>query len=139
MASWRLRNPMPRLARPVTGVDQVPQGAAQAVELPDDQGVAGAELIKELLEGWAVGAGTAGGLGEHPVAAAELQGVDLERWVLFDGGDAGIAEQIPMPEPSQNRSDGCVGGGGGGCGPEGCPQQNRTRSGDGGDMVSRCG
>jgi hypothetical protein len=45
------------------GVDQVPQGAAQAVEFPDDQGVAGTELVQELLEGGAVGAGAAGGLG----------------------------------------------------------------------------
>jgi len=44
------------------GVDQVAQGAAQAVELPDDQGVAGAELIQELLEDGAVAAGAAGGL-----------------------------------------------------------------------------
>ena len=33
------------------GVDQVPQGAAEAVEFPDDQGVARAELVQELLEG----------------------------------------------------------------------------------------
>jgi short chain dehydrogenase len=52
------------------GVDQMPQRAAEeAVELPDDEGVAGAQLIEELLEGGAVAAGAAGRLGEHPVAA----------------------------------------------------------------------
>jgi hypothetical protein len=29
----------------------VPQRPAEAVELPDDQGVAGAQLVEELLEG----------------------------------------------------------------------------------------
>ena len=37
------------------------------------------------------------------------------------------------------RTDGCVGGGGGGCGPGDCQQQSKTRSGRGGDEVSRCG
>jgi hypothetical protein len=36
------------------GVDQVPQGAAQAIQLPDDKGVAGAELVQDLFEGGAV-------------------------------------------------------------------------------------
>ena len=61
--------PDPAVGQAGDGVDQVPQGAAEAVELPDDQGVAGAQLVQELLEGGAVGAGAAGGLGEHPVAA----------------------------------------------------------------------
>jgi hypothetical protein len=72
----------------------VTQRPAQAVGLPDDQGVAGAELVQELLEGGAVGAGAAGGLGEHPVAAGAFQGVDLEVGLLVGGGDAGIAKQM---------------------------------------------
>jgi hypothetical protein len=75
IASWRLRNPTPRSARPVT----VSERPAEAVELPDDQGV---------------GAGAAGGLGEHPVAAGRCEGVDLELWLLVGGGDAGVAEQM---------------------------------------------
>jgi hypothetical protein len=70
----------------------MPQGAAEPVQFPDDQGVAGAQLVEELLEGGAVGAGAAGGLGEHPIAAGLLQGVDLESRLLVGGGDAGIAE-----------------------------------------------
>jgi hypothetical protein len=31
------------------GVDQVAEGAAEAVEFPDDQGVAGAEPVQELI------------------------------------------------------------------------------------------
>jgi hypothetical protein len=76
------------------GVDQVAEGAAEAVEFPDDQGVAGAQLVQELLEDRAVGAGAAGGLGEDPVAAGALEGVDLEVGVLVGGGDAGVAEQM---------------------------------------------
>src|SRR5215213_5753524 len=69
MASWRLRNPTPHSARPVTVVDQMPQGAAEPVELPDDQGVTGAQLVQDLLEDRSVAAGAAGGLDKHPVAA----------------------------------------------------------------------
>jgi len=72
----------------------MPQGAAEPVELPDDQGVAGPQLVEDLLEGGAVGAGAAGGLSEHPIAAGGSEGVDLELGVLVGGGDAGVAEQV---------------------------------------------
>jgi hypothetical protein len=72
----------------------MPEGAAEAVELSDDQGVARPELVEELFEGGAVGAGAVGGLGNDPVAAGALEGVDLELGVLVGGGDAGIAEQV---------------------------------------------
>ena len=51
--------------------------AAVVVEGP------GAELVQELLEGGAVSAGAAGGLGEHPIAAGAL-----ELGLLVGGGDA---------------------------------------------------
>jgi hypothetical protein len=70
------------------GVDQMPQGAAEALQSPDDQGVAGAELVKKLAVGGAVAAGAAGSLGERPVAADALEGVDLELGLLVGGGDA---------------------------------------------------
>jgi hypothetical protein len=60
------------------GVDQVAQGAAEAIQLPHHEGVAGAQLVEQLGEGRAVGAGAAGGLAEDPIAAGALQGVDLE-------------------------------------------------------------
>jgi hypothetical protein len=72
----------------------MPQGAAEPVELPDDQGVARPQLVQELLEGGPVGAGAAGGLSEYPPAAGALEGVDLELGLLVGGGDAGIAEQV---------------------------------------------
>jgi hypothetical protein len=70
------------------------QGPADPVELPDDQGVAGAELVQDLLEGGPVGAGAASGLGEHPIAASTHEGVDLELWLLVGGGDPGVAKQM---------------------------------------------
>ena len=76
------------------GVDQMAQGAAEAVQFPDDEGVARTQLVQELLEGGPVGAGAAGRFGEHSVAAGALQGVDLELGVLVGGGDAGVAEQV---------------------------------------------
>ena len=87
----------------------MPEGAAEPIEFPDDQGVAGT-AVKHLLEGGPVGAGAAGGLGEHPVAAGVLEGVDLELGVLVGGGDAGIAElmshAVTVSQPSD--SGGCA-------------------------------
>ena len=54
--------PDPALGQAGDGVDQVPQGAAEAVEFPDDQGIAGPELVQELLKDGAVATGAAGGL-----------------------------------------------------------------------------
>ena len=68
------------------------QGAAEAVEFPDDQDVAGPQLVQELLEDGPLGAGAASGLGEHPVAAGSRECVDLELGLLVGGGDPGIAE-----------------------------------------------
>jgi hypothetical protein len=67
-------------------------------------------LVEDLGEDRAVGAGAAGGLGEDPVAAGVLEGVDLELGVLVGGGDASVAEQVSHPgsvtEPSDSR--GCA-------------------------------
>jgi hypothetical protein len=60
------------------GVDQVAQGAAEAIKLPHHEGVAGAQLVEQLGEDRAVGGGAAGGLGEDAVAAGDGEGVDLE-------------------------------------------------------------
>jgi hypothetical protein len=82
---------MPRIGQAGDGVDlwhnDRPAGPAHTPP-GRRQGVARAELVKELLEGRAVGAGAAGSLSEHPVAARALEGVDLEVWLLVGGGDA---------------------------------------------------
>ena len=54
------------------------QGPAEAVQLPYDQGVPGPQLVEDLLEDRAVGAGPARRLGEYAVAAGRSEGVDLE-------------------------------------------------------------
>jgi hypothetical protein len=72
----------------------VPEGAAKAVKLPDDQGVTGPQLVQDLLEDRAVAAGAAGGLGEYPIAAGALEGVDLELGLLVGGGDAGLSSRL---------------------------------------------
>ncbi len=73
------------------GVDQVPQGAAEPVELPHHQGVAGAELVQDAVQLRAGGqraGGAAGVVGEDAVAAGRGEGVDLEVEVLLGGGHA---------------------------------------------------
>jgi hypothetical protein len=86
--------PNPSLGQAGDGVDQVAQRPAQPVQLPHHQGVAGAQLVQDVVEGGPVGPGAAGGFGEHPVAAGALEGVDLEVRLLVGGGDAGITEQV---------------------------------------------
>jgi hypothetical protein len=110
IASWRLRNPTPRSASPVTVSTRWRRGAAEAVELPDDQGVPGTQLVQQLLQGGAVGAGAAGGLGEHPVAARRSEGVDLELGVLVGGGDPSVAEEMTHTGTVSQPSDtgGCA-------------------------------
>jgi hypothetical protein len=78
--------------------------------VPDDQGVAGPQLVQELLEGGPVGAGAAGGLGEHPIATGVLEGVDLQLRVLVGGGDPGIAKQMTHAPTVSQPSDtgGCA-------------------------------
>jgi hypothetical protein len=53
-----------------------------------------AELVQDLREDRAVESRAAGGLGEHPVAAGAVQGVDLQVRLLVGGGDPGVAEQV---------------------------------------------
>jgi hypothetical protein len=81
----------------------VPQRPAQPIQLPYHEGVAGPQLVQQLLKGRAVAAGAAGSLGEHPVAAGTLERVDLEWGVLVGGGDPGVAEQVSharsVPQP----------------------------------------
>jgi hypothetical protein len=50
--------------------------------------------VQDLVEGGAVGRGTAGGLGEHPVAAGALERVDLQVRLLVAGGDPGITKEM---------------------------------------------
>jgi hypothetical protein len=81
MASWRLRNPMPRPARPVTVSTSWRRERPRRSSFHPTRGSPG----RSWSGSWArVGRsrGAAGGLGEPPIAAGVLEGVDLELGVL---------------------------------------------------------
>ena len=75
------------------GLDELPHRAGEPVELPDDQGVAAAHEVKRGLELGPVALGAGCLLGEGLLAAASLEGVELERGVLILRGDAGVADE----------------------------------------------
>jgi hypothetical protein len=88
-----------------------------------------------------------GGQGEGCVAALRQWGCARYRYI--PGQDTLDPRRVPsqLSETAAGlkgwlhhlRTDGCVGGGGGRCGPGDCQQQNKTRYGRGGGKVSRCG
>jgi hypothetical protein len=94
IASCRLRNPMPRSASPVMMSTRWRNDRPRRSSFQTTRVSPRAELVQELLEGGPVGAGAACGLGEYPVAAGALEGVDLEFRLLVSRGDASIAEQM---------------------------------------------
>jgi hypothetical protein len=75
-----------------------------------EAGAAGARAGPGPARGWAVAAGAAGGLGEHPLAAGALERVDLQARQLVGGGDAGMAEQVARAGDGRTTCDtpGCV-------------------------------
>jgi len=75
-------------------VDEVPDGAAEPVEAPDDEGVAGAELVEELVEFGSVLQGPGHGVDEHAVAACCVERIDLQRRVLVGSGHACVPEEV---------------------------------------------
>jgi hypothetical protein len=66
IASCKLRNPTPQSARPVTVSTRSRSDRPRRSSFQTTQGVARAQLVEELLEDGAVGAGAAGGLGDRP-------------------------------------------------------------------------
>ncbi len=70
-------------------------GAAEAVQAGDDQGVAGAQVSQRLVELWSAGFGPAGVV-EVDICrfrASAVQGVGLVVGVLIGGGDSRVAQQ----------------------------------------------
>lgn len=67
--------------------------APQAVELPDDQGVAGTQMGERLVETGANPPSTTGFVREHPVAACLLEGIELKRQILVFSRDSGIPDR----------------------------------------------
>ena len=74
-------------------VDEVLHGAAEAVEFPDDKGVAVTEMLERFRESRAVGAGAADRVVEDAFAAGSEEGLVLQGGVLVGGGDAGVADE----------------------------------------------
>jgi hypothetical protein len=74
-------------------LDQVLERAAQAIELPDDQGVARAEERQRLGQAGAFILDPAGDVGEDPLAAGPREAIALEVEALVHGGDAGVADE----------------------------------------------
>ena len=87
---------------------------AQAVELPDDEGVPLAGEGEGLIEARPLGTGPAGLVGEDPLAPGLGQGVVLEVELLVGGGDAGIADEHGplrspiVPEPARSSNSGTL-------------------------------
>ena len=73
-------------------------GAAEAVELPDDESVTGAQIIERGGQALALRGGLAGAhlLGVDPAASGLGQGVALQLGVLGIGGDPGEADQVAL-------------------------------------------
>ena len=70
---------------------KVLERAPQAIQAPDDQGVAGAHEGESRLQARSLGLGAAHLVGEDLRAAGLLERVGLEIEILFAGGDAGVA------------------------------------------------
>ena len=78
--------------------EHVLDGAAEAVELPDDERVTGAQVVERGGEARAVCRGLAGAdlLDVDPGAPGLRQSVLLELGVLGVGGDAGQADEVAL-------------------------------------------
>jgi hypothetical protein len=57
------------VSKPGDRLDEVPKRAAEAIEAPDDQGVAAADVVERLVEADALCFGTGRGVGEDARAA----------------------------------------------------------------------
>ena len=73
-------------------LDEVPEGAAETVEAPDDEDVAFSELREGLVKSAALGCRAGDGVGEDPLAAGALQSIPLQVEGLFGCRDPGIAD-----------------------------------------------
>jgi hypothetical protein len=72
-------------------LDQVAQVAAEPVDLPDDEGVAGPQVGQAFVPFGPAGFGAGRGVGLGLQAVLGGQRVELELRVLVGGGDPGIS------------------------------------------------
>src|SRR3546814_6302839 len=74
-------------------LDKVAHRAAEPIELPHHQRVAGAQIGQRLGKTGPVGPSTRSLIVENTIASCPLQSVMLERELLVGGGDPRIADQ----------------------------------------------
>ena len=89
-----------RVGQAGDGVDQMPERPIEALELPDDQGVAGAKLVQDLLEDGAVAAG-ARWRSVNTRWQPTRSRVDLELWMLVGVETRASPSRCPMPLTAQ--------------------------------------
>src|SRR6266498_805280 len=73
------------------------QWPPQAIQLPDDQDIAGAAGLKRRRQSQPLGLGTAHGVSENALAARSPQSILLEVQALFTGRHARIANEHTIP------------------------------------------
>ncbi len=104
IASVRLRKATFRSFKARTVSMRWPQGSAEPVQSPDDDGVPRTDLVQQCIEARA-SVELAGGLvGEDPCASGLAEGVVLQVLVLVEGRDAGVAEQVAVRLTTQGRT-----------------------------------
>jgi hypothetical protein len=75
-------------------IDQVLEAAAEAVQAPDHERVAGSEELKAGVELGAIAQRPGADIAEYASAAGLLERVELQGEVLIVGGDARVADQM---------------------------------------------
>ena len=88
IASGREWNATCRCVELGDDVDQMAQAATRAVEPPDHEGVASAQVVQAVLELRALADRARPDVAEDASAAGLLERVELQRGVLLTGGDA---------------------------------------------------
>ena len=88
-------------------IHQMLQRSAQSIELPDDENVAGAQVLEELRQDRPVTASAAHHLGVDLATAGFLQSVDLRGDGLILGADARVAHYLAKPLSSAVSEHGC--------------------------------
>jgi hypothetical protein len=109
ITSWRLQNPMPRSARPVT-VSTTCRGDLPSRSSFRTTRVSPGAADPAAAPSWR-SARAALAVSRNTGSSRPLQGVDLELGLLVGGGDAGVSRaDVPCGEPSGHRWQ--AGGGG---------------------------
>ena len=88
------RKPISRSWRFSIGFDQVFEAAAEAVQAPDHERVAGSEELKAGVELGAMAQRPGADIAEYASAAGLPERVELQGEVLIVGGDARVADQM---------------------------------------------